>query len=180
MVGRILAFAGLCGAGKSTAVDYLAESAGGQVIYFGATVLRAVADRGLPPGSQSEQAIRIELRKENGPAYLAMQEGKKISELLSKGIPLFIDAIYVIEEFEYLSKLCPAVRANLIAIDTSLENRLSRLKVRSDRPLSEREIRARDAVERQKLKTGNVFSQAHHISNDGDLEEFHATLRNLP
>jgi dephospho-CoA kinase len=42
MMGRIVAVSGLCGVGKSTAVSYLARVAGGEVVYFGATVLRVL------------------------------------------------------------------------------------------------------------------------------------------
>ena len=54
MTGWIVAVSGLCGAGKSTAVCYLARSTGGEVVYFGATVRRVVRERGLPETSASE------------------------------------------------------------------------------------------------------------------------------
>jgi cytidylate kinase len=50
MADRILAVSGLCGAGKSTAARFLAKATGGEMVYFGATVLRVGARPG-PPGN---------------------------------------------------------------------------------------------------------------------------------
>jgi dephospho-CoA kinase len=175
MVGRIIGVSGLCGAGKSTAVNFLAAKTRGEVVYFGATVLRVVQERGLPNSSASEQTVRIQLRDHHGPAYLAVLETERIRTILASGRNVFIDAVYVGDEFDYLSGLSSDL--SLIGIETSFSTRLARLAMRAVRPMTEPQVRARDALELAKLKIGNVAAKANiKIENEGSMEEFEASL----
>ena len=128
MTGRIVAVSGLCGAGKSTAVGFLAQRTGGEVVYFGATVLRVVRERGLQETSASEQIVRIELRDQHGSAYLAKLEAARMKSILEEGRDVFVDAVYNVEELDFLSRL--AADFLLIGIEVSFDTRLARLGVR--------------------------------------------------
>jgi dephospho-CoA kinase len=175
-MGWIIAVSGACGAGKSTAVNYLARMTGGEVVYFGATVLRVVRERALPETSASEQIVRIELRDQHGPAYLAMLEAEPMKAILAEGRHVFVDAIYGVEEFDYLSRL--AADFFLMGIDASFGTRLARLAVRAVRPMTEPQLRERDAVDLTRLKTGNVLAKAGiRIDNEGSMAEFEDALR---
>jgi dephospho-CoA kinase len=175
MMGRILAVSGLCGAGKSTAVSYLERVTGGEVVYFGATVLRVVRERALPETSASEQIVRIELRAQHGPAYLAMLEAERMKAILADGRHVFVDAVYSGEEFDYLSRL--AAGFFLIGIDASFGTRLARLGVRTVRPMTEPQLRERDAVDLTLLTTGNVLAKSGiRIDNEGSMAEFEDAL----
>jgi len=175
MMGRIVAVSGLCGVGKSTAVSYLARVTGGEVVYFGATVLRVVRDRGLPETSASEQIVRIELRDQHGPAYLAMLEAERMKAILAEGRHVFVDAVYGDEEFDYLSRL--AAGFFLIGIEASFGTRLARLDVRTVRPMTGPQLRERDAVDLTRLKTGNVLAKASiRIDNEGSMAMFEDAL----
>jgi dephospho-CoA kinase len=175
MMGRIIAVSGLCGVGKSTAVSYLARVTGGEVVYFGATVLHVVRERGLPETSANEQIVRIELRDQHGPAYLAMLEGERMKAILVEGRHVFVDAVYGVEEFDYLSWL--AASFFLIGIEASFDTRLARLGVRVVRPMTEPQLRARDAVDLTQLKGGNVLAKADvRIGNEGSMAEFEGAI----
>lgn len=177
MAARIIAVAGLCGVGKSTAVHYLAGETGGEVIYFGETVLRVVRERGLATTSANEQIVRISLREQHGDACLAVAEAGRMRAILAESRPIFIDAVYCAAELEFLSTLVSGVPFTLLGIDTPFPLRVERLEDRSVRPLSETELRARDATEMQRLDTGGVMAKANcQIANDGSMELFQSAL----
>lgn len=168
---------GLCGVGKTTAVNFLARESRGEVIYFGSTVLNAVRERGLLETSENEQIVRIALRRELGNAYLARIEGERMKDVIASGRDVFVDAVYVGEEFEFLSGLVADTPFFLIGIEAPFALRLERLKHRPVRPLMEPQLRERDAVELRKLNTGEVFAKAAvRILNDGSMEQLEASL----
>jgi dephospho-CoA kinase len=175
--GRIVGVAGLCGAGKSTAVAFLAQKTGGEVVYLGGAILRFLRERGLPQTSESEQVARVDLRRQHGPAFLAIAEAEHIRAIVTSGRSVFLDAVYVGEEFEFLSTLAEFA---LIGIDVSFVTRLERIRTRPVRPLTETELRARDAIEMTKLNAGAVLAKANFtISNEGSMSAFETELTNI-
>ena len=175
MVHRIVGISGLSGAGKSTAARILAEATGGEVVYFGATVLRAVRERALPETSASEQIVRIELRDKHGPAYLARLETERIRAVLAERRYVFVDAVYCRDELEYLSGL--ASEFYLVGIEASFSTRLARLAVRAVRPMTEPQLRERDVVDLTRLETQNVLAKASvRITNEGSMADYEFVL----
>jgi dephospho-CoA kinase len=143
--------------------------------YFGAAVLRAVSERGLPETSASEQIVRIALRAEYGRAHLAALETERIRAVLAERRYVLVDAIYCRDELEYLSKLTEEF--SLIGIEASFGTRLARLGMRATRPMTEPQLRERDAVDLVRLETDNVLAQADlRISNEGSMAEFQSLL----
>jgi dephospho-CoA kinase len=167
---------GFAGAGKTTAVDYLSSLTSGRVIYLGQTVLDEIRARGLSETRDNERQVRIELRRDKGPAALAMLCVDLVSECLGRGIPVFVDAIFMWEEFDLLASRAPNGCARLLAIDASFSIRSARLACRSQRPFTVDELRRRDETE-EELGTGAVLAAAKHsIRNEDTFDEFYRGL----
>jgi dephospho-CoA kinase len=173
----LVGVAGLAGVGKTTAAEYLSNLTGGRYIYLGQTVLDEVGARGLAQTRENERQVRIELRSEKGPAAFAIPYVDEVAKCLRNGIPVFIDAIFVLEEFDLLRSRVPGSPARLLAIDASLVTRQTRLAHRSERAFTPDELQKRDNTELRELGTDAVIAAAEHtISNDQTFEEFYSRL----
>lgn len=173
----LIALAGLAGAGKTTAVEFLSEMSGGEAVYLGAGVLETVRGRRLPDTRESERIVRLELREQKGPAALADLEAERIVEILKKGVPVLVDAIFVQAEFDLLSHHAQAFPTYLLAVTASFSTRCERLATRSERRYNHAELEARDRTEMNVLGTGAVLSGASYtIRNDGSMTAFHENL----
>lgn len=176
MIG-LVGVTGLAGAGKTTAVKYLETLTSGCVLYLGRTVIDGVRARGLPETRENERQVRIELRRENGPAALAIPYVDVAVECLGNRIPVFVDAIFIQEEFDLFRSRVPNGPARLLAIDTSFATRQKRLACRSERTFNAEELRERDNTELKVLRTDVVIAAADYtISNEQTLEEFYCRL----
>src|SRR5438045_1588933 len=109
--------AGHAGAGKTSAVQYLSGRSGGKVIYFGQAVIEEVRARGLPDTRENERRVRLEVRERNGPTALAIPYAERVAELTARGVPVFIDAIFLQAEFDLLKSRAPVGTAHLLAIE---------------------------------------------------------------
>ena len=146
MVGFV-GMTGLAGAGKTTAIDHLRSLTEGRVLYLGQTVLDEVRARGLPETRENERLVRIDLRRDKGPAALAIPYIHLVAECVGKGIPVFVDAILTQGEFDVLASRVPSGCAHLLAIEASFDIRSMRLASRPKRPLNANELRKRDKTE---------------------------------
>ena len=172
----LVGVAGFAGAGKTTAAKYLSNLTSGRYFYLGQTVLDEVRARGLPGTRESERQVRIELRRENG-AALAMPYLDEVAECLGNGIPVFIDAIFVREEFDLLRSRVPGGPARLLAINASLVIRQTRLAGGSERAFSADELRERESTELKVLGTDTVIAAADYtITNEQTFDEFYSRL----
>jgi dephospho-CoA kinase len=173
----LVGVAGLAGAGKTTAVKHLSTLTGGRIFYLGKDVLNEVRAKGLPETRESERLVRIELRRENGPAALAIPHLEEVSKCLENGTLALIDAIFTQGEFDLLRSRTPSSPARLLAIDTSFDIRQARLAIRSGRTFTADELRKRDNTEIKELRTGAVIAAADYtISNEQTCKEFYARL----
>ena len=176
MVG-LVGVSGLAGSGKTTAVEYLSRLTGGRDIYLGKTVLDEVRARGLSGTRDDERSVRIDLRREKGPAALARPYVDVVAECIGNGIPVFVDAIFTRGEFNVLASRLPSGSARLLAIDASFGVRCTRLACRAERPFSAEELQKRDNTELKELGTGTVIEAAKYkICNEGTLDEFYGKL----
>jgi dephospho-CoA kinase len=168
---------GLAGSGKTTSVEYLSKVTSGRVLYLGQTVLDEVRVRGLAETRENERQVRIDLRREKGPAALAIPYVDEVAECLEKGIPVFVDAIFTRKEFDVLTPRVPKGFARLLAIDASFGTRQTRLAGRPERRFSADELRKRDNTELTVLGTDAVIAAADYtISNEETFEEFYCRL----
>jgi dephospho-CoA kinase len=176
MVG-IVGVAGLAGAGKTTAIKYLSTLTDGRMIYLGQAVLDEVRARGLSETRDNERAVRIDLRQKKGPAALALDFVDTVAECQVNKCPVFVDAIYTLEEFDVLKSCFPPSSAHLLLIEASFEVRSARLASRTERTFNCDELRKRDETELQRLGTAAVFAAAEHtICNDKSLDGFYEDL----
>jgi len=174
----LVGVSGHAGVGKTTAAKHLSMLTGGYYLYLGQTVLDEVQARRLASTPDNERRVRIDLRREGGPAALVKPHVGRVSECLKNGVPVFVDAIFVREEFEVLASCVPtASSARLLAIKASFDMRSKRLKDRLERPFSAVELRERDKTERETLGTDAIIAMAKYtILNEKTIDEFYLEL----
>lgn len=173
---KILAFVGLAGSGKSTAVEYLTEK-GYPKVYFGGVVLDEVRKRGLELTQENEQPIREELREKEGKDFVVRRIIQQINDLIDAGQHHIIaDGLYTWTEYKVLKHEFPG-ELNLVAIVAPRALRHHRLSQRPIRPLTAPQADQRDWAEIENLEKGGPIAIADHfIVNDGGLEKLHRQI----
>ena len=173
---KILAFVGMPGAGKSSAVDYVTQK-GIPKVYFGGVILQAMKDAGLEPTPANEQLMREKLRAEEGNDVVVKRIAKQIHNLIEAGQRHIIaDGLYSWTEYKYLKHEFPG-EMNVVAIIAPRSVRHKRLSERPNRPLTKDEALKRDWAEIEKLEKGGPIAIAdHYLNNTGSLEELHKNI----
>jgi len=173
---KIIAFVGLAGSGKSTAVDYLTEK-GYPKVYFGGVVLDAMTEAGLEHTQENEKPFREEIREKEGKDFVVKRIISQIHGLINAGQHRIIaDGLYTWTEYKALKKEFPG-ELTVAAIVTPKHLRHHRLVNRPVRPLTDAEANQRDWAEIENLEKGGPIAIAdHYIINDGDKEKLHAQI----
>jgi dephospho-CoA kinase len=176
---KILAFVGMTGSGKSTAVDYFTKK-GFPRVYFGGVVINAVKEAGLEVNEANERIIREKLRAEEGNDFIAQRIITQIKNLEEAGQHRIIaDGIYSWTEYKALQQEYPG-NLILVAVISPRHMRYNRLATRSIRPLSEQEASSRDYAEIENMEKGGPIAIAdHYLTNDGSMESFEKQLHTL-
>ena len=176
---KIVAFVGLAGSGKSTAVEYFTEQ-GYPKVYFGGVILQAMADAGIERTAASEQRFREAVREEHGKDFVANKIVEQIKHLSASGQHRIIaDGLYTWTEFLVLKKAFPG-ELSLVAIVTPRHLRYHRLSERAIRPFTATEAHERDITEIEHLEKGGPIAIAdHYVVNDGTVEELDTKLTSL-
>jgi hypothetical protein len=108
---------------------------------------------------------------------LAALAAPTIERLLNDGVNVFVDAIFEIEEYQRLEKCCRNSKLVFLAIEASFEIRSSRLRLRTERPLTPKELKERDDTEISKLGTASAIANADHkIVNEQSMQIFQNAL----
>lgn len=164
--GKIIAFVGMPGAGKSEAASYFREK-GIPFVRFGDLTDETVAEMDLPLTPQNERIAREKLRKELGMAAYAIKAKPKIKALLKTSEIVALDGLYSWEEYVLLKEEFPQLL--LIHIFAEPTTRYARLAKRKIRPVGPEESRDRDVLELEKLNKGGPIAIADFlISNNAD------------
>ena len=173
---KILAFVGLAGSGKSTAVDYLTGK-GYPKVYFGGVVLDEVKKHGLEITKENEQKIREGLRESEGKDFVVKRIIAQINDLIASGQHRIVaDGLYSWTEYKVLKHEFPG-ELYIAAIVTPRALRHRRLAQRPLRPLTQTEADERDWAEIENIEKGGPIAIAdHYIINDGDLEKLHVQI----
>jgi dephospho-CoA kinase len=173
---KIVAFVGLAGSGKSTAVEYFTEK-GYPKVYFGGVILQAMADAGIERTAASEQKFREDVREQHGKDFVVNKIVEQITHLADAGQHRIIaDGLYTWTEFQTLKKAFPG-ELQLVAIVTPRSLRYHRLSERTIRPFTATEAHERDITEIEHLEKGGPIAIAdHYIINNGSVEELHGKL----
>lgn len=173
---KIIAFVGMPGAGKSSAVDYVTAK-GYPKVYFGGVVLQALKDAGLEQTPANERMMREKLRQEEGPDVIVARIAQQLRDLIAAGQRRIIaDGLYSWTEYKYLKHAFPG-EMNLVAILAPRSLRHRRLSKRPVRPLQPQEALERDWAEIEKLEKGGPIAIAdHYIINTGDLTHLYTQI----
>lgn len=173
---KIIAFVGLAGAGKSSAVDYVAAK-GFPKIYFGGIIYQAMNEAGIEITPDSQQKFREEIREQEGDDFVVKRVIKQANDLIESGQKRIIfDSIYSWTEYKILKHEFPG-ELSVIAIVAPRRLRHRRLAQRPERPFTTKEATERDWTEIENLEKGGPIAMAdHYIMNDGDLDKLHAQI----
>ncbi len=173
---KIVAFVGLPGAGKSSAVDYV-KSKHYPNVYFGGVILDAMKKAGIEHTEAAEKQFREEIRAKEGKDFVAKHIATQISNLIEAGQNRIIaDGLYTWTEYKYLKREFPG-ELKTIAIVAPKHIRHRRLNSRPVRPLTTKEASERDWAEIENLEKGGPIAVAdYYIHNESSLESLHKQI----
>lgn len=176
---KILAFVGLPGAGKTTAVDYFTEK-GYPKVYFGGVVFDAMKQEGIEITPENEKAFRTRFREEHGKDVVVNRIIEQITHLADAGQHRIIaDGLYTWTEYKVLKQAFPG-ELILAAVVAPRRLRYHRLSQRPIRPFTASESYDRDIHEIENLEKGGPIAIAdHYLINDGSVEAFDERLDEL-
>lgn len=170
MKNKIIAVVGMCGSGKSVAVDII-EKHGFKKIYFGEATFKKMKELNLEINSENERKVREMLRENGDKGIYAKIYLDDIEKAHKKG-NVVVESMYSWSEYKVLKeKFKDDFLVLCIATDASL--RRERLKIRAFRPLSIKESTERDYTEIENIEKGGPIGIAdHYILNNGSLLSF--------
>lgn len=171
---KIIAFVGLAGSGKSTAVDYLTEK-GYPKVYFGGILYEAMKEAGLTPGDWPvENKFRKEIREREGNDFVVNRAIKQMHDMINAGQHRIIaDGLYSWTEYKTLKHAFPG-ELSVIAVVAPRHMRHRRLTERPERPLTAQEADERDWREIEDIEKGGPIAIADYfVSNDKDKDHLY-------
>lgn len=177
---KILAFVGLTGSGKSTAVEHFTKK-GYPRVYFGGVIYQAMEEAGIPKGEENEKQFRLDIREREGQDFVVKRIIDQINKLADAGQHRIVaDGVYTWDEYKALKHEFPG-EVVVVAIITTKHIRYQRLTERFyDRPQSESISAQRDNNEIEKLQKGGPIAMADFfISNDSSEDELFRKLDEL-
>ena len=176
---KILAFVGLAGSGKSTAVEHFSQK-GYPKVYFGGVILAAMKEAGIEITAENEKTFREKFREDNGKDAVVNKIVEQIRNLAEAGQRRIIaDGIYSWTEYKIMKSAFPG-ELTLAAVVAPRRLRYHRLSQREIRPLTSSESYERDQTEIENLEKGGPIAIAdHYIINDGSIEDFNTRLEVL-
>lgn len=173
---KIVAFVGLTGSGKSTAVEYLTQK-GYPKVYFGGIVLDEVAKRGLELTQENEQPIREELRAKEGKDFVVKRIIAQIHDLINAGQHRIVaDGLYTWTEYKALKHEFPG-ELTVVATVTPKHLRKGRMAKRPVRPLTSEQVDQRDWAEIENIEKGGPIAIAdYYAMNNEDPEHLYKQI----
>lgn len=173
---EIIAFVGLAGSGKSSAVDYL-TSKHFPKIYLGGIIYDAMNQAGIEITPESQQQFREDIRAKEGKDFVVKRAIQQTHDLIKAGQHrVVLDGLYTWTEYKLLKREFPG-ELHVVAIVAPKRLRHHRLANRPKRPFTEAEASQRDWSEIENLEKGGPIAIAdHYIVNDSDLETLHQRI----
>lgn len=174
---KIVAFVGLAGSGKSSAVEYLTEK-GYPKVYFGGIIYKAMEEAGLTPGNwDQDKKFREEIREKEGNDFVVKRVVKQTRDLIDAGQKrIVLDGLYTWSEYKILKHEFPG-EMTVIAIVTPKHLRYSRMEKRPERPMTRQEVDERDRAEIENLEKGGPIAIADYfVHNDSDVTHLYTQL----
>lgn len=173
---KIVAFVGLAGSGKSSAVEYLTEK-GYPKVYFGGVIYKAMSEAGIDITWESQKKFREEIREREGKDFVVKRVIKEVHDLIGAGQKhIVLDGLYSWSEYRILKHEFPG-EMTVIAIVTPKNLRYDRMEKRPERPMTREEVDERDWAEIENLEKGGPIAIADYfVHNDGDIASLHHQL----
>lgn len=174
---KIIAFVGLAGSGKSSAVEYLTTK-GYPKIYFGGILYKAMREAGLTPGDwDAEKHFRVEIREREGKDFVVKRVVQEANDLIAAGQKrIVLDGLYSWTEYKILKTAFPG-EMTVIAVVTPKHVRKQRMAKRPERPMTPQEVDARDWEEIETIEKGGPIAIADYfVHNEENLDAFHDHL----
>lgn len=173
---KIIAFVGLAGSGKSTAVEYLTEK-GFPRVYFDGVIYSVMNEAGIEITPESQASFKEEIRQKEGNDFVVKRIVKEIHDLIESGQHKIVaDGIYSWTEYKAMKHEFP----NMVTVVATLAPkhlRHHRLIERKERPFTEEETTERDWAEIENLEKGGPIAMAdYYIMNDQGINELHQQL----
>ncbi len=170
---KIIAFVGLAGSGKSSAVDYLTEK-GYPKVYFGGIIYKAMEEAGVEVTWESQKIFREEIREREGKDFVVKRVIRETHDLINAGQRrIILDGLYSWSEYKILKKEFPG-EVTVVAVVTPKHLRYARMAKRPERPMTSHEVDERDWAEIENIEKGGPIAIADYfIHNDSDIENLH-------
>ena len=173
---KLLAFVGLAGSGKTSAVEYVTAK-GYPKIYFGGIIYKAMEEAGIEVTWESQEKFREEIREREGKDFVVKRAIKEAHDLIRAGQKhIMLDGLYTWSEYRILKHEFPG-ELTVIAIVTPKNMRKRRMASRPERPMTGEEVDQRDWAEIENLEKGGPIAIADYfIHNDASLDALHAQI----
>lgn len=167
---KIIAFVGLAGSGKSSAVEYLTAK-GVPKIYFGGIIYKAMEKAGIAISWESQKQFREEIREKEGKDFVVKRAINEVHGLINAGQHrIVLDGLYSWSEYKILKHEFPG-EMTVVAVVTPKHMRKVRMAQRPERPMTSQEVDERDWAEIENLEKGGPIAIADYfIHNDKDVE----------
>ncbi len=176
---KIVAIVGMCGSGKSTAIEYLTER-GIPKVYFGGVILNAIKEAGEEITPENEKKFREGLREKEGKDFVVKRVVESTKKLIEAGQKrIVLDGLYSWTEYKILRKEFPN-EMTVVAIVVPKALRRKRLAERPERPFTAQQVAERDTSEIENLEKGGPIAIAdYYVDNSGTIPEFHEKFGKL-
>ncbi len=176
---QLIAFVGLAGSGKSTAVDYVSQR-GYPKIYFGGIIYRAMEEAGIEVTWESQEKFREDIRSREGKDFVVKRAIKEARGLIDAGQRrILLDGLYTWSEYRILKHEFPG-ELTVIAVVTPKPLRYRRMAKRPERPMQPREVDQRDWSEIENLEKGGPIAIADYfVNNDSDVDKLHQQVSSI-
>lgn len=173
-MNKIIAIVGMCGTGKSVAVDFLIKK-GYQKVYFGGITYEKMKEQNIPFSVENEITMREGLRAKYGMGAYAILSLPKIKEYAQDG-NVVIDGLYSWDELKILKEEFND-QMQTIAVVTDKNIRYERVSKRNERAYSLQDVIRRDTSEIENLAKGGPIAYADYfVFNNGTVEEMEERL----
>ncbi len=165
---KIIAVVGMCGSGKSVAVEEF-EKAGWKKIYFGEATFLKMKELGLEINEENERKVREMLRASGDKGIYAKIFLPEIEKAIKKG-NVVIESMYSWSEYKIVKEKF-GDQFEVLCIATNAKLRRERLKVREFRPMDEKTSLSRDYSEIENIEKGGPIGIAdYYILNNGTAQ----------
>lgn len=165
---KIVAVVGMCGSGKSVAVEEF-EKKGWKKIYFGEATFIKMKELGLEINEENERKTREMLRASGDKGIYAKIFLPEIEKEIKKG-NVVIESLYSWSEYKIIKEKFGDI-FEVLCIATNAPLRRERLKNREFRPMDYETSKSRDYSEIENIEKGGPIGIAdHYILNNGTVQ----------